>query len=164
MQSAARLTLGCTLALILAFLFIWTPVSNAMIPPLLLNRPDVRYDLRQSLFAIGSVALISMFYYWTLNYVQTPPWFFLVLGGGLVLHGALITLPNIGGSFSIGQVIPSSVLATYFYAPNLQRDPFLPLAVELTLGFGMALAVNSLFWPSLPRAARHAAGPGPLAR
>ena len=150
-QSAARLALGCTLALVLAFIFNWTPVSNAMIPPLLLNRPDARYDLQQSLWTVGSTAVMGMFFYWTLNFSQNPPLFFLVLGGGLLLHGALTTLPKVGPSLSIGQVITSSVLATYFYAPNQREGVFLPLAMELTLGFSVALLVNSLCWPYSPR-------------
>ena len=150
-QSAARLALGCTLALVLAFLFNWTPVSNAMIPPLLLNRPDARYDLQQSLWTIASTAVMGMFFYWTLNFSQNVPTFALVLGGGLLLHGALTTLPKVGPSLSIGQVITSSVLATYFYAPNRREGVFLPLAMELTLGFSVALLVNSLCWPYSPR-------------
>ena len=150
-QSAFRLALGCTVALCLALLFNWAPASNALIPSLLLNRPDVRYDLRQSLWAIGSVAVMGMFYYWSLNYVQSLPWFFLVLGGGVFLHATLTTLPTVGPSLSIGQVIASAVIAGYFYAPNARQDVFLPFFSALVLGFGVALAVNSMVFPYSPR-------------
>ena len=150
-QSAFRLALGCTVALCLALFFNWAPASNALIPSLLLNRPDVRYDLRQSLWAIGSVVVMGMFYYWSLNYSQSLPWFFLVLGGGVFLHASLTTLPTVGPSLSIGQVIASAVLAEYFYAPNARQDVFLPFFSSLALGFGVALAINSVVFPYSPR-------------
>ena len=150
-RSAVRLALACTVALIFSFIFNWSPASNAMIPPLLLNRPDVRYDLRQALWAIASVTVMAAFYYWSLNFSQRPLWFGLVLGSGLVLHGALTTLPTIGQSLSIGQVIPSSLLANYFYLPNVRQSLFLPLLVELVLGFGVALTIDYLVWPYSPR-------------
>lgn len=150
-KSALRLALGCTVALCLAFLFNWNPASNAMVPPLLLNRSDVRFDLRQSLFAIGSMWVMGAFFYWSLNYVQSLPWFFLVLGAGLFVHAALTTLPGLGPSFSIGQVVSSALLVQYFYEANPRQDVFLPFFSSLVLGFAVALAVNTVVFPYSPR-------------
>ena len=150
-QSALRMAVGCTVSLLLAFLFNWSPVSTALIPSLLLNRPDVRYDLPQALWTAGAAAASGLFFYWTLNFSQDPLWFALVLGGGLTVFGALTTLPTVGPAFSIGQVLSSSVLANDFYAPNAPSGVFLPLAVELTLGFSVALLVEAVVWPYSPR-------------
>lgn len=150
-HSAVKLALGGTITLVLAYWFNWSSPANAMVPPLLLNRPDIRYDLRQSLVAGTSAAVMGSFYYWSLNFSQAPLWFALVLGGGLLCYGALTTLPGIGQSLSIGQVIPSLVLALYFYAPNAREALYFPRTMELLLGFTVAIGVNGLLWPYSPR-------------
>ena len=150
-QSAFKLALGCSLTMIVAFLFDWPSPATAMIPPLLLSRADIRYDLRQSLCAGGWALVMGSFYVWSLNFSQSPLWFALVLGSGLVVSGTLNRLPSIGSALSIGQVVPSVVLANYFFAPNARQGIFLPTTMELTLGFGVAIAVSYLFWPYAPR-------------
>ncbi len=150
-QSAVCLALGGTLALCLAFVFNWAPVSTALFPPLLLCRPDVRYDLRQSLWTLASVTGMGMFFYWSLNYSQSLPWFLLVLGGGTLLYATLTTLPTIGAALSTGQVIASSLLAGHFYTPNARQDTFLPFFSAMALGFGVALTLNTVVLPYSPR-------------
>lgn len=151
-QSAFKPALSVTLAIVLGYTFSWTGLSTAAIPPLLLSRQDVRYDLRQSLWTMAATAALGSFYYLSLNFSQGLWWFFLVLGGGLTVSGALSTLPNVGQAIGTAQIVTTSVLVTYFYVPNPPRQNlFLPTTVELLLGFGLALGVNNLLWPYSPR-------------
>lgn len=150
LRSAVKFALGATLTMAVAFLFNW-PAAVAMNPSLLLTRPDSRYDLPQALVAISTTLVAGMFYYWALNYSQTLPLFILVLGSGLIVLGALTTLPGIGVPISIGMVTCIAVLPTYFYQANAQGALFLPITSELVFGYVVALAVQFALWPYSPR-------------
>jgi uncharacterized membrane protein YccC len=151
LKTAFKLALGSTLVMVLAFTFNWSSVATAMVVPLLFNRPDNRYDLRQMLWAAGATACISLFFYLSLNLSQNPLCFGLLLGGGLILHGAMTTLPTFGPCFAIAQVVGSSVLVLYFYEPNPTAGVFFALTVSTALGYAVVLAVNYLIWPYSPR-------------
>ena len=150
LRSAVKLGLGATVAMVLAFLFNW-PASLAMTVPLLITRPDSRYDLLQALTAALASWVAGAFSYWALGYSQNLPLFILVLGGGLMVLGALTTLPAVGVPIIIGVVNGVAVLPTYFYQPDARGSLFLPFTCELMLGYAVALVVQFAVWPYSPR-------------
>ncbi len=150
LRSAFKFALCATLVMVLAFFFNW-PAALAMVGPLLLTRSDQRYDLPQAVAAVFVTWGMAMFYYWSLRYSQNLPLFILVLGGVLMVSGALGTLPGIGVSVNLGTAPCISALATYFFEPDPRGPLFLPIASQLLIGYLLALMVQFVLWPYSPR-------------
>ena len=151
LKTALKMALGCAVAMSLGFAFNWDYVYLGMVLPILYNRQDTRFDLRQLHVTMVAACLIATLYYLILNFSQSPIVFGLVLGGLLIVTGALTTIPIFGPCIAISQVMTSAVLVVYFYRLTPPQNVFFALTVVNLLGYVTTLAVNYLIWPYSPR-------------
>jgi hypothetical protein len=56
LKTAFKIALECTVCMVLAFSFNWHSAFLAVLLAVLVNRPDIRFDLRQTLWIAGATA------------------------------------------------------------------------------------------------------------
>jgi uncharacterized membrane protein YccC len=151
LKTAFKMALGCTIVMVLGFTFNWDYVFLGMIPVVLFNRQDARFDLRQLLFAACITGCVGSVLYWSLNFSQDPIVFGLVLAAVTVPLGALMTIPVFGPCFLMGQIIPIVVLVLYFDRLATAKNVFFAVTVVACLGLVTVLVVNYILWPYSPR-------------
>ncbi|HEY3897151.1 MAG TPA: FUSC family protein [Chthoniobacter sp.] len=151
LKTAFKLALACSVAMTLGFVFNWDYVYLAMVLPILFNRQDTRFDLRQLHVTVIGAACIGTLYYLCLNLSQNPIVFGLVLGGLLVTTGAMSTIPIFGPCIAIAQAMTSAVLVVYFYRLGPPQNVFFALTMVHLVGYLTVLTVNYLLWPYSPR-------------